>query len=323
MGFVGVHTAQFPRTADLARRFRAQGVPVIIGGFHVSGSMIMLPKTPPELQEMLDIGVSLFVGEGEGRLERVIQDAHNGRLKQVYDYSGQLVDLDNALIPGHLPTHVERNLVQAFRPSEPIEAGRGCPFNCSFCSVINVHGRKARTRSPEAILAQIRNALARGRNTFFFTDDNFPRNPRWREILEALAKMRETEGLDIKFTIQVDAQSDRDPDFIPLAVRAGCAQIFVGMESINPDALAAVGKNQNIVARYQKLFLAWKKYGVQTMAGYILGFPTDTPESIRRDIETIKRDLALDVPYFFVLTPCPAQQITGPWWKRGFPWQKT
>ncbi len=308
VGFVGVHSAQFPRTADLARRFRAAGVPVVIGGFHVSGSMIMLPKTPPELQEMLDLGVSLFVGEGEERLARVIRDAHEGRLRSVYDYSGQLVDLDKALVPDHLPRNVERNLIQSLSPSEPLEAGRGCPFNCSFCSVINVHGRKARTRSPETILAQVRNGLARGRNIFFFTDDNFVRNPRWREILEALADLREKEGQNIAFSMQVDARSDQEPGFIPLAVRAGCAQIFVGMESINPVSLAAVGKKHNAVERYQQLFLAWKRHGVQIMAGYMLGFPTDTPESIWRDIETIKRDLALDLPFFFVLTPLPGSR---------------
>lgn len=319
VGFVGVHSAQFPRTADLARQFRAADVPVVIGGFHVSGSMIMLPETPPELQEMLDLGVSLFVGEGEGRLEQVIQDAHLGQLRPVYNYSGQLVDLDKALVPTHLPKSVEHNLIHALNPSEPIEAGRGCPFNCSFCSVINVHGRKARTRSPETIISQIRNGLARGRSTFFFTDDNFPRNPRWREILETLVDLREKEGVNISFTIQVDAQSDRDPDFIPLAVRAGCSQIFVGMESINPAALAAVGKKHNTVERYQQLFLAWKRHGVQTMAGYILGFPTDTPASIRRDIETIKQELALDMPYFFVLTPLPGSADHRDLVSRGVP----
>lgn len=305
VGLVGVQSAQFPRAADLARRFRAAGIPVVIGGFHVSGSMIMLPDIPSELKEMLDLGVSLFVGEGEGRLEQVITDVHGGRLQPVYNFAGQLVVLETALVPTHLPKNVERSLVHALKPSEPIEAGRGCPFNCSFCSVINVHGRIARTRTPETIVQQIRNANARGRSNFFFTDDNFPRNPRWREIFEILGELRKKKELNLHFTIQVDARCDNDPDFIPLAVKAGCSQIFIGMESINPAALATVGKKHNAVERYQQLFLAWKRHGVRTMAGYILGFPTDTPASIRRDLETIKRELALDLPYFFVLTPLP------------------
>lgn len=257
---------------------------------------------------MLDLGVSLFVGEGEGRLDQVIRDAHAGNLRPVYDYAGQLVDLDTAIIPDHLPKTVEKSLIHALTPPEPIEAGRGCPFNCSFCSVINVHGRKARTRSPESIMAQIRNGVSRGRNCFFFTDDNFPRNPRWREIFEALTDLREKEGLDFMFTLQADARSDKDPDFIPMAVRAGCFQVFVGMESINPASLAAVGKKHNTVEKYQQLFLAWKRHGVQIMVGYMIGFPRDTRESIFRDIETIKRELAVDLPFFHVLTPLPGSR---------------
>ena len=305
VGFVGVHTSQFPRTADLARQFRRAGIQVMIGGFHVSGSMIMLQETPPELQEMLDLEVSLFVGEAEGRLDQVLQDAHGGRLQPVYNFAGDLVDLETAVVATHLPETVEGSLVKSLSPPWPVEAGRGCPFKCSFCTIINVHGRKARTRSPKSVADQIRSGVSQGRSNFFFTDDNFVRNPRWREILEALIRLRETEGLSFFIMLQVDARSDNEPDFIHMAVRAGCSQIFVGMESINPKALAAVGKTHNSVERYQRFFLAWKRHGVRIMVGYILGFPTDTPAGIRQDLETIKRELAIDYVYFYVLTPLP------------------
>lgn len=308
VGIVGAHSSQFPRGADLARRFRAAGIPVVMGGFHVTGSMGMLPQTPPELQAVLDLGIALFLGEAEGRLDAVLRDAYNGRLKPIYDHGGDLVDLATAVVPLRLPENVERYMALSLDPATPIEAGRGCPFNCTFCTVINVHGREPRTRTPETVARQIRTGVARGRFTFFLTDDNLARNKRWRDILTALIRLREQEGLAFNVMFQVDAQSDRDPDFIPMAVRAGCIQVFVGMESINPAALAAVGKKHNDVSRYKRLFQNWKRHGVTIMVGYILGFPDDTPASIRRDVRTIKTHLAVDLIYFYVLTPLPGSQ---------------
>ncbi|EXJ13530.1 B12-binding domain-containing radical SAM protein [Imhoffiella purpurea] len=317
VGIVGAHSAQFPRGADIARRFHAAGIPAVIGGFHVSGAYSMLPEMPPELRQVIDEGISLFVGEGEGRLDAVIRDAHAGRMRPVYDYGGDLVDLSGAVIPRGLPATVENRMLVSVKPADPIEAGRGCPFKCSFCTVINVHGRQARTRDPEAIVRQIRSGVARGRDNFFFTDDNLVRNRRWREIFEGLIRLREEEGLAFNIMIQVDAQSDRDPDFIPMAVRAGCHQVFIGMESINSEALASVGKGHNDARRYRRLFLNWKRHGVVIMVGYILGFPGDTPESIRRDVETIKRELAVDLAYFYVLTPLPGSEDHVRMWRDG------
>ncbi|GAB6041739.1 B12-binding domain-containing radical SAM protein [Endothiovibrio diazotrophicus] len=317
VGIVGAHSAQFPRSVDLARRFLAAGIPVVIGGFHVSGAYSMLPEMPPELQAAIDDGISLFVGEAEGRLETVIRDAQRGEMQPIYDFSDDLVDLATAVTPKKLPADVERKMPLSLNPVDPIEAGRGCPFKCTFCTVINVHGRKARTREPEAIIRQVREGVARGRDNFFFTDDNLVRNKRWREIFEGLIKLREEEGLKFHIMFQVDTQCDRDPDFIPLAVRAGCHQVFIGMESINSEALAAVGKKHNDVRRYQRLFLNWKRHGVVIMVGYIIGFPADTPESIRRDMEIIKRELAVDLAYFYVLTPLPGSEDHVTLWKQG------
>ncbi|MCP5196269.1 MAG: radical SAM protein [Gammaproteobacteria bacterium] len=305
MGIVGAHTAQFPRAAALVRQFRAAEIPVIIGGSHVSGTLRSLPEPARELQEMLDLGVSLFIGEAEGHFEEVLRDAHARRMKPIYDYGEVMVDMEQALLPTHVPLNVERRLALGLNPVNPIEAGRGCPYKCSFCTVVNVHGREARARTPEAVACFVRASIHHGRSRFMFTDDNFARNENWKPILEALLALREKEGLKFSFILQVDTQSDRIPGFIELAARAGCVQIFVGMESINTDALRTVSKNQNSVKRYQRFFLAWKRHGVVIMAGYIVGFPTDTPESVRRDLATIKRELPLDLLYLFILTPLP------------------
>ncbi len=78
----GVQTNQFPRAADLAREFRAAAVPVIVGGFHVSGCLAMLPDLPADLRELQEQGVALFAGEAEGRMEQLLSDAYHGRLRQ-------------------------------------------------------------------------------------------------------------------------------------------------------------------------------------------------------------------------------------------------
>ena len=319
VALVGIYTAQFPRAADLARRFRALGVPVVMGGFHVSGSLATIPELSPELREMRDLGVSLFAGEAEGRLERVLQDAHAGALEPVYSYLDELVDLTQFKPPARMTEHNARSMALNLNPIDTIEAGRGCPFKCTFCAVISVHGRRMRPRAVSDITALVREGVAGGRNHFWMVDDNFARNPKWREILEALALLREREGLSFGIMIQTDVQSDRIPDFIPLAARAGCIQVFVGLESIDPATLAAVGKKQNAVERYQRFLLAWKRHGVITMAGYMVGFPNDTPESVRRDIDTIKRELPLDLLYPFIITPLPGAADYAAYLRDGVP----
>jgi hypothetical protein len=105
--------------------------------------------------------------------------------------------------------------------------------------------------------------------------------------------------------VQVDTLCHRIPGFIEKGVKAGIDVVFVGMENINPDNLAAAKKSQNRLLEYREMLLAWKKYPVVISAGYILGFPNDTRESILRDVDTIKRELPIDLIYFTNLTPLP------------------
>src|SRR6266481_1279631 len=100
VGLVGVQTNQFPRALDIARPLRAAGIAVCIGGFHVSGCLAMLPQRPPEIEEALALGISLFAGEGEGgRLDEVLRDACAGGLKPIYDHLKDMPDLAGAVAP--------------------------------------------------------------------------------------------------------------------------------------------------------------------------------------------------------------------------------
>jgi hypothetical protein len=93
--------------------------------------------------------------------------------------------------------------------------------------------------------------------------------------------------------------------------------VFIGLENVNPDNLMAAKKRQNKITEYRKMLLAWKAQGIITLAGYILGFPADTPATIRRDIEIIKRELAVDMLEFFCLTPLPGSEDHQKLWTNG------
>ena len=143
---------------------------------------------------------------------------------------------------------------------------------------------------------------------FFITDDNFARNKDWEAIYDRIIKLREVDGIDVRFMIQVDTLCHKIPNFIEKSRRAGVTRVFIGLENINPANLIAAKKRQNKITEYRKMLLDWKQVGIMTFAGYILGFPNDTPESIRHDLEIIKNELPLDALEFFVLTPLPGSE---------------
>jgi radical SAM superfamily enzyme YgiQ (UPF0313 family) len=297
----GVQTNQLPRAADLARQFRAANIPVAVGGFHVSGCLAMLPDLPADLRELQKHGVTLFGGEAEGRMEQLLADAYRGRLQPVYNFVKDLPDMGGRDMPFLPPEAIRRSW-----STVTFDAGRGCPFQCSFCTIINVQGRKSRYRGADDVERLVRTHLARGITRFFITDDDLARNKNWEAIFDRLIALREREGwIHLKLMIQVDTQCHQVPRFIEKAVRAGCTRVFIGLESVNPANLAASRKHHNHVDEYRTMLQAWRARGVLTQAGYILGFPADTQQSIERDIRTIQRELPVDILEFFMLTPLP------------------
>jgi radical SAM superfamily enzyme YgiQ (UPF0313 family) len=306
IGFVGVQSNEFPRTLDLARRFRADGVQVMIGGFHVSGCLAMLKETQVDIKVAQELGVSIFAGEAEEGFDEVLHDAAKGELKPLYNHmKKELPGIGNVPFPPFLPVDFVNRTVGNVTS---FDAGRGCPFQCSFCTIINVQGRKSRYRSPDSIEQILRMNWAQGVKRFFITDDNFARNKDWEAIYDRIIKLREEDGMDVRFMIQVDTLCHKIPNFIEKSRRAGVTRVFIGLENINPANLIAAKKRQNKITEYRKMLLEWKRVGIMTFAGYILGFENDTPESIRHDLEIIKKELPLDALEFFVLTPLPGSE---------------
>lgn len=304
---VGVQTPQFLRALDLGKQFRQQGVDVIIGGFHTSGTINMLGDQEPDIQELYRESIVVVSGEVEGHWEGILADVLNGQLKPLYSFAQDLknlVSIDHAPLPVISP----KTMKHFARPNfGTVETSRGCPFSCSFCTIINVQGRMMRERSPDVIGELIRRNYADyGITFYFFTDDNFARKKWWRETFEVIIRLRE-EGIPITFMMQVD-MARQSKEFLPLAAKAGCSQVFVGMESVNPDNLKAQGKGQNKVDEYKAIIREWHDVGVAVHAAYIIGMPFDTKDQVARDIQYLIDEIQPDQASFFILTPLPGSQ---------------
>ncbi len=301
---VGVQTNQFPRALDMAKTLRAEGLTVIIGGFHTSGTINMLGEQEPDIQELVQESICIVSGEVEGKWEMILSDFLHERLKPIYSFAQDLqnlVDIDTAPLPKSSPKTMRHFAYPTFGTAE---TSRGCPFACSFCTIINVQGRTMRERSPQSLAAMMRrNYLEHGISFYFFTDDNFARKKLWRETFAEIIKLRE-EGIRIRFMMQVDL-ARKPKDFVKLAAEAGCTQVFIGMESVNPENLKAEGKKQNNVEEYRNIINEWHDAGIVVHTGYIIGLPWDSKEQVSQDIRFLMEEIGPDQASFFMLTPLP------------------
>jgi hypothetical protein len=314
VALIGIQSNQIPRALDVARPLREAGIQVAIGGFHVSGCLALLPEMQADLQAALDMGCSLFAGEAEeGRLDQLLCDAAAGTLQPIYNYLKDLPSLESVPVP-FLPPNVVRGTINRHAS---FDAGRGCPFQCSFCTIINVQGRKSRYRSPDDVEALIRQNWEKGLFRFFITDDNFARNREWEAIFDRIIELRERDRIELQLIIQVDTSCHRIAGFVDKAQRAGVTRVFIGLENINPDNLLSAKKRQNKITEYRRMLLAWKNAGVVSYCGYIIGFPADSPESVLNDIRIIQRELPLDILEFFCLTPLPGSEDHKVLWQKG------
>jgi len=313
---VGVQTNQFPRAMDMARTFRSAGITVIMGGFHTSGTINMLSDQEPDIQELYREGICIVSGEVEGKWEGILADYLEGQLKPLYSFAQDLqnlVDIEDAPLPRTSAKTMKHFAYSSFATAD---TSRGCPFACTFCTIINVQGRKMRERSPESIAAMMRrNYLDHGLSFYFFTDDNFARKKLWRETFEEIIKLRD-EGLDVSFMMQVDL-AKKPKEFVSLAARAGCTQVFIGMESVNPQNLEAEGKKQNKVEEYRSIIKEWHDAGVLVHTGYIIGLPWDSTEQVAADVRFLIDEVGPDQASFFMLTPLPGSHDHREMKKRG------
>lgn len=340
IGIAGVQSNQYPRGRDLALQFKAEGLPVMMGGFHVSGY-------PDSCKFLNQCGITTVVGEAENLWPAIVEDFLRGELQLNYSVTDGIrakTGRDDIIVPvitdAQLPLIDERYLTRFFDHKQTtIDTSRGCPFTCSYCSVKNVMGRTMRSRDPHAVVKWVRDAARNhGISSLFLVDDDFFRSPRWEEILLGLIEVKK-EFPALCFMMQVDvdascyanlaegekpgAKHTRSRRFVELAAQAGCYQAFVGIESLNPDNLNYATKFQNtderinkhqieesrrhVINKYRRTVDNWHRAGVSVHAGYMLGFPFDGPDCGRVAAQTLKK-IGFDIVSFFIMTPLPGTE---------------
>jgi radical SAM superfamily enzyme YgiQ (UPF0313 family) len=287
----------------IADRVRARGIPVVIGGAHPT-------FLPGEALLHADIAVR---GEGDITLPELISHIEKGSppLCEIAglsyrEKSGHVVhnpqrrDITEEELD-RLPTP-DFSLVHKWKPSYiySISTSRGCPFDCKFCSVIRMFGRKYRFKSIESSLRDLRQASAVSKSTLFFVDDNFTANKRrTKELLKAMI----AEGLTSTWAAQVRTDVATDTELLRLMADAGCHTLYIGFESINPKTLEAFNKRQAL-EDIVRCIGTLKEHGLHIHGMFVLGADTDDVDTIRRTVD-FAINSGIDTTQLVALTPLP------------------
>lgn len=301
VAFVGVQSHQLHRSLDLAAYALRHGVAhVVIGGPH--------PMTC-DTSMLQNRGVSFALAEAEMVWSTILHDALAGQLQPVY---GQQQRWQKHLDAPVLVPPSRRDLRRYIIPMLGVYPARGCPFTCNFCSVIKIAGRQIRSQSIETTLASLRAARDAGVHMVMFTSDNFNKYREAPELLRAMIG----EGLRMPFFVQCDTQIARQEEFVDLLARAGCFQMFVGVESFNRQVLLEAKKFQNFPERYGQIIGLCRARAIATHFSNIIGFPADTREGILEHLNVL-RQMAPDVASFYILTPIPGTEQYDDFMARG------
>ena len=269
-----------PEAYRLATEFRKRGKVVVAGGPHVTFS-------PEEAEQFFD---GIVIGEAESVWARLLDDFEDGNLKR--RYVGKALPIEN------LPTPRYDLLPKSYFVPRVVQATRGCPFTCSFCTVPTLNPG-FRTRTIEAVLNDIRYDNFRywwQRKIVWFWDDNLTAKRKWiRELLTRMIPMKRW------WLTQASMDIADDPQLLDLMKQSGCIGVFFGIESFGDESLRFAGKRQNKVEEYRRKIGELHKRGICVMAGFISGLDGDTPESCREMARQMD-DMGVDVPSLSVLT---------------------
>jgi len=292
LALAGVQSHQFQRSIDLAAYALKHGVQhCVIGGPH--------PMTC-DTSMLYGRGVSFALSEAESSWTSILQDAIDGELQPVYGAGQRWQKKIDA--PVLIPPSTQY-LKRYIMPMLGLYPARGCPFTCNFCSVIKIAGREIRSQDVEVSLASLRAAKAAGVKLIMFTSDNFNKYPDAEKLLHGMIE----EKINIPFFVQCDTQIVRQEHLIELLSKAGCFQIFVGVESFNRKILLAASKGQNHPKLYSEIVRLCRHYHIDTHFSNIIGFPEDTEAGVRQHLETLI-ELGPDIASFYILTPIPGTQ---------------
>jgi len=297
----------------MGKQLKALNIPVIMGGAH--------PTFLPD--EALEYADFVIRGEGEHSLVELLEYMDKGvpALRDIKglsyrDRDGEKVhnpprafieDLDSLPKP-------DFSLVHNWTPSNtyPVSTSRGCPYDCSFCSVIGMFGRRYRFKCVEATLEELRYAVSVSKATKFIVDDNFAANKiRAKEILKAMI----AEKIKMRWSAQVRTDVAGDPELLRLMADSGCHTLFIGFESINPRTLEEYNKQQDLEDIISCIRTV-RYHGIHIHGMFFLGAETDDVETIHQTV-AFAENLGIDTLQIVILTPLPGTPLFNDMMKSG------
>src|SRR5512135_1520684 len=298
-------TSTSTKAYKIGARLKALGIPVVMGGAH--------PTFLPD--ESLEYADFVIRGEGEHSLVELLEHLEKGipaltgikglsyrdrDERNVHNPSREFIeDLDGLPEP-------DFSLVHNWTPSNtyPVSTSRGCPFDCKFCSVIQMFGRNYRFKSVEATLRELKYVASASKATKFIVDDNFAANKgRTKEILRGMI----AEGIKTRWSAQVRTDVARDPELLRLMADSGCHTLYIGFESINPATLKAYNKKQGLEDIISCIRTV-KEHGIHIHGMFVMGADTDDVGTIRGTAD-FATGLGIDTVQFMILTPLPGTPL--------------
>ena len=283
---ISIMTPLAPRGYEIADRFRALGVKVVMGGMHAS-------NMPEEAASHAD---AVVVGEADELWHDILRDAQAGKLKplyrqQAYTRMELIAPADRSVYPA-----------KGYFFENMIQTTRGCPYQCEFCTVTAFFGGTYRIRPVDSIMQEVE-SLRRTRGYIFFADDNIIARPEHtKALLERLKEKR------LRWVCQAPASIARDEAMLAAFAEAGCHGIFIGFESLNDKNLDQMGKHQNRAAVYEESIRCIHSFGIGVYGSFVFGYDHDTVSVFDRFLEFADRT-GLDGAFLPVLTPFPGTQV--------------
>jgi radical SAM superfamily enzyme YgiQ (UPF0313 family) len=287
---VGLSTLSLdaPHAYELADHFRRKKMPVLMGGMH--------PTAVPE--EVLQHADAVVIGEAEGILDRILSDFNGDRMKGLYQ-NEKLPDLAQSSRPRYdllRPKH--RSILHS------VQATRGCPHDCEFCSVTPFFGHQYRLRPVKEIITDLETSFKQARSrTVFFVDDNIGGRADYaKELFRALIPLK------IKWGSFASVAMTKDLALMKLAAESGCIELFIGFESLSQANLDALHKSWVRADRMREYVKIFHDHGIIVEGAFIFGHDEDRKDIFRRTVHFIQ-ETGIQVPVFGILTPYPATRL--------------
>lgn len=292
-------TTNISRAYAIARQYRQRGVKVIMGGIHVS----MVPD------EALQFADTIVIGEVENIWHKVLSDFENNHMAQ--QYVGPRVDFENSSI---LP---RRDLLHPSYIWQSVQTSRGCPFNCSFCSVSKYMGREYRQRNVDAVLKELKSF---DDEYVFFLDDNLVGYSREnKQQAKNLFRGMCEHNLNKKYWMQASINMADSEELVKLAAESGCMFVFIGFESISTEKLKQMNKGINLktgVDNYRRVVDMFHKYGIAVLGAFVIG-SDDESESYYKELGNFLLRSGIDIVQITLLTALPGTDLMAKMQKEG------